>query len=134
MTNRIPLLVLCIATACALGGCDRPKSATEVEKDTTAAQQAATEKTAKAEQEATDKVASARSDVRDEQRDLGHVNAVQGEKVADTAADGAHKVALARCEAMGGTAQKSCKDQADADYEAAKAKAKQARADTDPKP
>lgn len=134
MTHRLPLLVLCIATACALGGCDRPKSAAQVETDTTAAQQTATEKKAKVEQEAAEKVASARSEVRDEQRDLGHVNAVQGEKIADTAADGAHKVALARCEAMSGTAQKSCKDQADADYDAAKAKAKQARADTDPKP
>ena len=134
MKNRIPLLALCVATACALGGCDRPKSADQVEKDTAAAQQTATEKTAKAEQDAAAKVASARSDVRDEQRDLGHVNSVQGEKVADTAADGAHKIALARCESMAGAAQKSCKDQADADYEAAKAKAKQARADTDPKP
>jgi len=134
MNNRIPLLLLCAAAACALGGCDRPKGEAQVEKDTAAAQQAASEKNATAEREAADKVASARTDVRDEQRDLGHVNAVQGEKVAETAADGAHKIALARCEPMAGTAQKSCKDRADADYEAAKAKAKQARADSDPKP
>lgn len=134
MTNRIPLLMLCAAVACAVGGCDRPKSTDQVEKDTAAAEQTAAEKTAKAEQEAAGKVASARSDVRDEQRDLGHMSALQAEKIADTAADGAHTVALARCESMSGSTQKSCKDQADADYEAAKAKAKQARAETDPKP
>ena len=134
MTDRIPLLVLCIATAYALGGCDRPKSAAQIEKDTMSAQRTAIEQTAKAEQDASQKVASARAEVRDEQRGLGHVNSIQDQKVADTAAEGARKVALARCEAMAGTAQKSCKDQADADFEAAKAKAKQVRADTDPKP
>ena len=134
MTNRIPLLVVILSAACALAACDRPKSATEVQKDTASAEQSATQRTEKAETEAAEKAAAARAGVRDEQRDLGHVNAVEGEKVADAAAEGAHKVALARCEGMAGAAQKSCKDQADADYDAAHARAKQARANSDPKP
>ena len=134
MTNRIPLLVVILSTACALVACDRPKSASEVEKDTSSAAQSAAQATEKAEKEAAEKAASARANVQDEKRDLGHVNAVEGEKIADAEADGAHKVALARCEGMAGAAQKSFKDQADADYEAAKARAKQARASSDPKP
>jgi len=54
--------------------------------------------------------------------------------VAETQAEGAHKVALAQCEGLSGAAQKSCRDQADASYEVAEAKAKQARAASDPKP
>jgi hypothetical protein len=134
MINRITLCLAVLATALTFSACDRPKTAVQVDKDTASAEQSATENTAKAEKEAAEKSASARSDVRDEQRDLGHVNAIQGQKVADTEAEGAHKIALARCEGLAGTAQKSCKDQADADFEAAKAKAKQVRADSDPKP
>jgi hypothetical protein len=41
-------------------------------------------------------------------------------------ADGNRKLALANCESAGGNAQKMCKDQAEADYAAAKADAKAA--------
>src|ERR1700722_14617148 len=39
-------------------------------------------------------------------------------------ADGDHKVAIQKCEAASGDAQKACKDQADAKYDLAKANAK----------
>jgi hypothetical protein len=39
-------------------------------------------------------------------------------------ADGDRKIALANCSAQSGDAQKACKDQANADYDAAKASAK----------
>lgn len=134
MTHRIPLLVVLLASACALGACDKPKTAAEASKDTAAAERAASEHDTKAEATAAEKVASARGDVRDEQRELAHVNAVQAEKVADTEAEGARKVALARCEVLTGAAQTSCKDKANADFEAAKARAQQVRATSDPKP
>ena len=44
--------------------------------------------------------------------------------VATTAAEGDHKAALEQCDALSGTAQKDCKDKADADYDLVKARAK----------
>jgi hypothetical protein len=38
-------------------------------------------------------------------------------------ADGDHRIALANCESQTGDAQKQCKDQVEADYASAKAKA-----------
>jgi hypothetical protein len=72
--------------------------------------------------------------VRDEQRDLAHVTAKENEQVSDAEAKGAYDVAVARCEALSGAAQKSCRDQADADYKVAKAKAHEVRTQSDPKP
>jgi hypothetical protein len=134
MSNRIELAVLALSAVCALSACERHKSSAQVQKETVAAEQSAAANTAQTEQKAGERVASARSDVREEQRDLEHVGAVQNEKVADTQAEGAHKVALVRCESLSGAKLKSCKDQADADYEAAEAAAKQQRAKSDPKP
>ena len=128
------LLGALVATACALCACNHAKDANQVAKDTSTAEQKSAERVSEAQQTAAEKEADARKDVRKDQQDLAHVTAVQNEKVADTEAEGAHRVALARCEAMSGDAQKSCRDQADADYEAAKAKARLARTQSDPKP
>lgn len=134
MSQKVTVALAALAALLALSACERQKSAAEVHKDTAAAEQQAVDSTSKADDKAEQRIASARGDVRDEQRDLAHTAAAENEKVADTQADGAHKVALARCESLGGSAQKSCKNQADADYQAAKADAKQERAKTDPKP
>ena len=136
MTRQLPILVMLLSLACALTACNGSKSAAEVAKDTSAAQQTAGDKVAAAQQQAADRIASARGEVREqrEQRDLSHVDAVESQKVAETAASGERKVAFARCEALSGAPQKSCKDQADADYETAEAQAKKDRAASDPKP
>jgi hypothetical protein len=99
----------------ALGGCNRAKSPETVAKDTQAAEQKAGERVA------------------DEQADAQHVNAKEGEDVADAKAKGDHETALAKCEALAGDQQAACKKQADADYETAKAEAKQQRVNKDPK-
>jgi hypothetical protein len=52
--------------------------------------------------------------------------------MAETEAAGAHKVALAQCEALSGKAQSICKKQADADLDVANAVAKQTRTRQDP--
>jgi len=132
--NRIVAFAMVAAAAGVLWGCDNSKSAAQVARDTAAAEQAAVDNAAKVQQKADARIASARADVRDEQRDLAHVGAVEGQKVADTQAEGDFKVALARCEALSGATQQSCKDQANADYDVAKAKAKQAKANSDPRP
>jgi len=46
---------------------------------------------------------------------------------------GAHKIALAACERLGGAEQTSCRDEADADYQVAKARAEQQRVASDPR-
>jgi ABC-type enterochelin transport system substrate-binding protein len=134
VNRQIQVLVMLLSVACGLTACNHSKSSAEVAKDTSAAQQTAGEKVAAAQQQAAVRIASARGDVREEQRDLNHVDAVESQKVAETAAAGEHKVALVRCEGLSGSPQKSCKDRADADYEAAEARARQDRAATDPKP
>jgi len=47
--------------------------------------------------------------------------------VALAKADGDHQVATQKCDTLQGHDQQVCKDQADADYEAAKANAKAAK-------
>jgi hypothetical protein len=134
MKSLLLKAVIIVAGVCALGACDHAKSRSQVAKDTNAAEQQASERLAKAEQNAEQKEADAQKDVNKERRDAAHETAVQEEKVSETQAEGEHKVALARCEALSGDAQKSCKDQADADYDIAKAKASLGRAQSDPKP
>jgi hypothetical protein len=56
--------------------------------------------------------------------DLNNVAAKDAQNIAIAKADGDRKVALAQCSALAGDAQKKCKDEADADYNAAKANAK----------
>ncbi|HUA90674.1 MAG TPA: hypothetical protein VL994_14640 [Steroidobacteraceae bacterium] len=66
-------------------------------------------------------------------RDAQHVAVLQDQK-AETAAEGMHRLALAQCETLTGGAFRSCRDEADADYELARMRAKLARAEVDPKP
>ncbi len=131
---RIAALVTLSLAATMLAACDSPKSSAQVASDTVAAERAAADNTAKAQQRADARIASARADVRDEQRDLAHVDAVEGQRISDAQAEGDYKVAQAQCESLGGATQKACLDQANADYEVARARAKQAKAVADPRP
>lgn len=114
--------------------CHTAKNAATVDQDVAAAQEKAADKTQKAEEAADAKIAMAREDLQSQERDAAHTSAVQTQKVELTEADGARKVALAGCEGFSGDQQKSCRDKADADYQAAKARAAQMRAASDPKP
>jgi hypothetical protein len=134
-TNKVgAILSFALLSACMLSACNRAKSPDQVAKDTAAAETTAAQDTAKVEQNANDKVASAQNVVRDERAAEAHTRAVESEKVNDAEAEGTHKVALADCEKLSGEAQKACKAQADTAYDTAIAQARQARADTDPKP
>lgn len=134
MLRKLSVVTVAVASICVLSACDRAKSTAQVASDTNAAEQKAADDTAKVQQRADARIASAQDDVRNQQQDLAHVDAAQEEKVAETRAEGDYKVALAQCEGLGGAVQKSCKDQASADYDVARAKAKQARTETAPKP
>jgi len=92
-----------------LTACDSAKSPDTAARDIAAANDAAANKIADAQ--------------RDAQKDMSG----DAYKVALAKADGDHQVATQKCETMQGHDQQVCKDQADADYEAAKANAKAAK-------
>ncbi len=134
-TNKIGLvLTVTLLATCLLNGCNQAKSPDQVAKDTAVAENNAAQTTAKAEENAGAKVNSAQTVVRDEQAAADHTRAVETEKVNEAQAEGDHKVALAQCERLSGEGQKACKAQADTAYQTAQALAKQAKADSDPKP
>lgn len=133
MLRSISYFAISALAAALLAGCNNAKSPSEVAKDVNSASQSAAERTDKAEEKAAAKVADEQKDVRNEQRDAQHVAAVQAQDVAKAEAEGARKVALAKCEALSGDRQQACKDQANAAYDLRVAQAKQDRANTDPK-
>jgi hypothetical protein len=67
---------------------------------------------------------SAAKEVSDAQRDRQKDMSADTYDVTVARADGDHKIAIQKCETLQGHDQQLCKDQADADYEAAKANAK----------
>jgi hypothetical protein len=135
LPKRLPALVtFALATLCVLNACYQSKSPDQVAKDTAAAQDTANQTTGKAEERAADKIGSAQRVVTDEEAAAAHTRAIEIEKVSDTLAQGDHKVALAQCESLKGESQKACREQADSAFTVAEDKARQVRANTDPKP
>jgi hypothetical protein len=119
------LLTSAITLALALAaGCDKPKPPDTVAHDVAEAQQKASNELSNSEKDASKDIGNAADRVGDKLTDLNNVAANDAEKIAASKADGDRKVALAQCTALAGDAQKKCKDQADADYAAAKANAK----------
>jgi hypothetical protein len=115
---------LAILAVAAAAGCNQAKSPDAVANDVAAAQAKRAAQVADAKQDAAKDANKAEAKVEDKANDLDKVNAQGAYDVAMTQADGDHKVALQKCEAMSGDSQKACKDQADAKYDLAKANAK----------
>jgi hypothetical protein len=122
----------CVLLAFALLGlsaCNKAESPDKVQADVAKASSDAVEENAKADE----KVKQAEADAAKDRADAGvkaadkSVGAVVDSAV--TEAEGDTKVALAKCEALEGDAQKACKDSANAHMDAVKAKAKAAKAD-----
>jgi hypothetical protein len=103
-----------VAALAVLAGCNNAKSPETAAHDIAAADQSAANKVADAQ--------------RDTQKDMS----ADAYNVAVAQADGDHKVAIQKCETLQGHDQSACKDQADADYDAAKAKAKAAKVASQP--
>jgi hypothetical protein len=108
-------------------GCNNAKSPDAVQKDVAVAEQKATTEVVKNETDASKDIGKAADKVDDKLVDLNNTVANDAYTVAVAKADGDRKVTMAKCEALSGDAQKGCKDQADADYVAAKANAKAAQ-------
>ncbi len=108
----------------AAAGCNHAKSPGAVANDVAAAQAKRAAEVADAKQDAAKNANQAEAKVDDKTTDLSKVNAKGDYDVAMAQADGDHKVALQKCEALSGDSQKACRDQADAKYDLAKANAK----------
>jgi hypothetical protein len=107
-------------------GCNKPKSPDTVAKDVAAAEQKASTEVANSQNDASKDLGKAADKVDDKLVALNNTAAKDAYDIAVARADGDRKVALANCSALAGDAQKACKDQANADYDAAKANAKAA--------
>ena len=112
-----PMAIAALAGLVALGSlaaCNNAKSPDAASRDIAAANDSAANKVADAQ--------------RDAQKDMSS----DAYKVALAKADGDHQVAIQKCDTLQGHDQQVCKDQADADYDAAKANAKAAKVSSQP--
>ena len=126
MQKKLIAIVGMFALALA-AGCNKPKSPDTVANNVTNAEQKAANNVADAQKDATKDVANAAEKVDDKAKDLNNAEVKGAYDVEMAKADGDRKVALNKCEALSGDAQKDCKDIADADYQAAKSHLKAMR-------
>jgi hypothetical protein len=110
-----------------VGGCNKAKSPDTVANNVTNAEQKAANNVADAQKDASKDVANAAEKVDDKAKDLNNAEVKGAYDVEMAKAEGDRKIALNKCDALGGDAQKACKDVADADYQSAKAHLKAMR-------
>ena len=118
------ITLVALLTVTIMAGCNNAKSPDAVSKDVATAQEKRASEVAGAKQDAAKDESKAAAKVDDKANDLSNTNAQGVYDVAMAQADGDHKVAIQKCDALSGDAQKACKDQADAKYDLAKANAK----------
>jgi len=123
---RLQLTSAIVAATLCITACNNAKSPDTVAKDTAAAEQKASTEVAKSENSAVKDLNGAADKVDDKLIAFNNAAAKDAYNLAVAKADGDRRVALAQCEAVSGDAQKVCKDQAQADYNGAKANAKAA--------
>lgn len=121
--RTLPIMAIALTVIFA-AGCNKAKSPESVAKDVSSAEQKASTEVANSQTDASKDIGKEADKVDDKMTDLNNTAAKGAYDIALAKADGAHKIALAKCDALSGDNQKNCKDQADADYDAAKANAK----------
>ena len=122
--HKLLVSMVALLAVAAAPGCNNAKSPDSVANDVASAQAKRASEVADAKQDAAKDANKAEAKVNDKTNDLDNTNAKGAYDVAMAQADGDHKVATQKCEALSGDAQKACKDQADARYDLAKANAK----------
>jgi len=122
--QKLLVLMVALSAVAVVSGCNNAKSPDAVANDVASAQQKRASEVADARKDASKDANKAEAKVDDKTNDLNTTNAKGSYDVAMAQADGDHKVAIQKCEAAAGDAQKACKDQADAKYDLAKANAK----------
>ena len=113
MNTKILAVMLSSLSFATLAACNNAEAPAETASDVADARQDAAEDLADERSDAARKMGSAAADMRESAQD-----------VEETRIEGERKVALEKCEALAGDAQKACKDSADATYESAKARLK----------
>ena len=127
---RLELSCTLLASALlGLSACNKAESPDKVQADVTKAQSEAVEANAKADEKQKQVEAEAAKDRADAQVKAADKSVGAVVDSAVTQAEGETKVALAKCEALEGDAQKACKDKANAHMDAVKEKAKAAKSD-----
>ena len=125
---RLPLGCALLAGALlSLAACNKAESPDKVQADVAKAQNEAAEANVKADQKQKQVEAEAAKDRADAQAKAADKSVGALADAAVTQAEGETKVALAKCEALEGDAQKACKDKANAHLDAVKEKAKAAK-------
>jgi hypothetical protein len=117
------------AAMLALGGCNKAESPDKVQRDVAKATADAERKDERAAEKEAKADASITNDV---VKDVDKANQKEVNAAADdavTQAEGENKIALAKCAALGGDAQKTCKEQANAELKLAKERAKAIKSD-----
>jgi hypothetical protein len=112
-----------------LSACNKAESPDKVQADVAKAQSDAAEANAKADEKQKQVEAEAAKDRADAQVKAADKSVGAVVDSAVTQAEGETKVALAKCEALEGDAQKACKDKANAHMDAVKEKAKAVKSD-----
>jgi hypothetical protein len=112
-----------------LSACNKSESPDKVQENVAKAQSNAAEENAKADEKVKQVEADAAKDRADALAKVADKSVGALADSAVTQAEGDTKVALAKCQALEGDAQKSCKDEANAHLDAVKAKAKAAKSD-----
>ena len=118
------LLAAAVAAMLVLAGCNKAESPDKVASDVAKATESAEKKDARAEEKAEKTDAAVTNDL---SKEVDKANDKEVRTAADDAiiqAEGENKIALAKCEALGGDAQKTCRDQANAQFEMVKQRAK----------
>ena len=106
-----------------VAGCQRAEPPSTVAKDVASAEQKAASRTEQARSDEARDIENAQQKIDEKAMDRNNVAAKDSYKVAMSKADGAHDVAVQQCKSLSSDAQQRCKNQEDADYEAAKANA-----------
>jgi|SRR5476651_1883998 hypothetical protein len=109
-------------------GCQKKPPPVATPADVAAAQQEAQQEIDQAKVEAKKDVKSAAKIMGVDSKDVARAKVTGAFDIAMAHADGDHKVAIERCMTLQPAAQQPCKDQTEADYQSAVAKAKADRA------
>ena len=125
MRLALSCALLASALLC-LSACNKAESPEKVQADVAKAQSNAVEENAKADEKVKQVEAGAAKDRADALAKVADQSVGAVADSAVTPAEGETKIALAKCQALEGDAQKTCKDEANAHMDAVRAKAKAA--------
>ncbi len=125
---RLPASTLSsVAIVMLMAGCHQAKTPHASAEDIDAAKQEAQREVAEARAEASKDIKSAAKTMGPGSKGVIDAKVTGSYDVAMVKADGDHKVATEKCLTLQTDMQQACKDQADADYDSAKATAKASR-------